>query len=126
MNNPLVHHELDGKSNESDNLRHLQGDYITTTHETERLGFNDVCTARLPKAKKTIMKTTTKDKVDELILNNKTFSCSGLHIHVGTMIANSKEIIEAQKFVIKTRDSEKQNKTNTANELAILKIQLMN
>ena len=42
------------------------------------------------------------------------------------MIANSKEIIEAQKFVIKTRDSEKQNKNNTANELAILKIQLMN
>ena len=37
------------------------------------------------------------------------------------MLANSKEIIDAQKYVIKTKDKEKQNKHNTANELSQLK-----
>ena len=37
------------------------------------------------------------------------------------MLTNSKEIIDAQKHVIKTKDKEKQNKYNTANESSQLK-----
>ena len=50
--NPLVRHELDGISSESPIMRKLQSNYITTTHEVEKLGFNNVFTARLPKIKK--------------------------------------------------------------------------
>ena len=121
LKNPLVRHELDGISSESSIMRKLQSDYITTTHEVEKLGFNNVFTARLPKIKKSKMKTNTKDRFEELIKNNKAFSCSGMYIHVGTMLANSKEIIDAQKHVMKIKDKEKQNKHNTANELAQLK-----
>ena len=52
LNNPLVRHELDGISSKSSIMRKLQSDYITTTHEVEKLGFNIVFTARLPKIKK--------------------------------------------------------------------------
>ena len=37
-------------------MRKLQSDYITTTHEVEKLGFNNVFTARLPKIKKKLQK----------------------------------------------------------------------
>ena len=47
--------------------------------------------------KRTKMKTTTKDRVEELIENSKAFSCSGMQIHVGTMLDNSKEVIDTQK-----------------------------
>ena len=67
------------------------------------------------------MKTTKQDRVEELIRDNKAFSCSDLYIHVGTMLANSKEISDAQKHVIKTKDKEKQNKHNIANELTQVK-----
>ena len=49
LNNPLARHELDGISSESPIMRKLQSNYITTTHEVEKLGFNNVFTARLPK-----------------------------------------------------------------------------
>ena len=49
LNNPLARHELDGISSESSIMRKLQIDCITTTHEVEKLGFDNVFTARLPK-----------------------------------------------------------------------------
>ena len=51
LNNLLMRHELDENSNESESLRQLQSDYITPTLEAEKLGFNNMFTARLPKAK---------------------------------------------------------------------------
>ena len=47
-----MRHELDVNSNESESIKQLQSDYITTTLEAEKLGFNNVFTARLQKAKK--------------------------------------------------------------------------
>ena len=47
-----MRHELDVNSNESESIKQLQSDYITTTLEVEKLGFNNVFTARLQKAKK--------------------------------------------------------------------------
>ena len=47
--NTLVLHDLDEKTNESDNLIKLQDDYIATTIEAEKLVFNKFFTARLPK-----------------------------------------------------------------------------
>ena len=64
---PFVRHELDGNSNENENLRQLQSDYITTTLDVEKIGFNNVFTTILPKAKNKIMKATKKDRVDDLI-----------------------------------------------------------
>ena len=79
----------------SDNLRKLQDDYIAATIEAKKLGFNRFFTARLPKIRKHIMKIDTKDRVEELIENNKAFSCSGLHIIMGSIVVNSKDVIEA-------------------------------
>ena len=76
-----------------------------------KLGFNNVFTARLPKMKKKYNENNYKDRLDELIKNNKTFSYSGLYIHIETMLANSKDTIDAQKHVIKKKD--KENKTKT-------------
>ena len=123
LSNPLVHHELDENLTESDSLRKLQDDYITTTIEAEKLGFNNVFIARLPKVKKHIMKINTKERVEELIQKNKAFSCSGLHLYMGTMVANSEDVLEAQKRVIQSRDQQKQKSVNKANDVAYQKKQ---
>ena len=91
----------------------MQDEYIRTTVEAEKLGFNKVFTARLLKVKNHIMKVNKKEKVEELIQNNKAFSCSGLHLYTGTMIANSKDILDAQKRVIQSRHQHKQKKVLT-------------
>ena len=64
---PFVRHELDGNSNENDNLRKLKSDYITSTLDVKKIGFNNVFTTILSKAKNKIMKATKKDRVDDLI-----------------------------------------------------------
>jgi len=85
------------------------------------LGFNNVFIARLPKVKKHIMKINTKERVEELIQKNKAFSCSGLHLYMGTMVANSEDVLEAQKRVIQSRDQQKQKSVNKANDVAYKK-----
>ena len=51
LTNPLVLHELDGNLYESKDLRKFQSEYIATTLEVGRLGFNMVFTVRLTKGK---------------------------------------------------------------------------
>ena len=51
LTNPLVLHELDGNLYESKDLRKFQSEYIATTLEVGRLGFNMVFTVRLTKEK---------------------------------------------------------------------------
>ena len=43
------------------------------------------------------MKSSVKERVCDLINNNKVFTCSGLFKYMGTMTCNNKEIITAQK-----------------------------
>ena len=49
------------------------------------------------KLKKHIVNVNTKERVEELIENNKAFSCSGLYLYMGSMVANSKDVLEVQK-----------------------------
>ena len=62
-----------------------------------------MCLLQDYKKQKKTMKATTNDRVDDLIKYNKALSCSALYLHVEKMMANSKDIIEAQKCAIKKR-----------------------
>ena len=95
MSNSLVFHELNDNTADSDSLRKLQFFYLITTIEAEKLGLNNVFTARLPKIRKHIMKVSIKERIEEFIQNNKAFSCSDVHIYMGTIVANSKNVLEA-------------------------------
>ena len=56
------------------------------------------------------MEVNAKERVEELIQNNKAVSCLGLHLYTGTMVANSKDVLEVQKMVVQSRDQQKQKK----------------
>ena len=47
------------------------------------------------------MKSSVKERVQDLINKNKAFTCSGLFMYMGTMICNSKEVITAQKELMR-------------------------
>ena len=50
------------------------------------------------------MKSSVKERVQDLINKNKAFTCSGLFMYMGTMICNSKEVITAQKELMRRSD----------------------
>ena len=47
------------------------------------------------------IKSSVKERVRDLINNSKVFSCSGLFMYMGTIIYNSKEVITAQKELMR-------------------------
>ena len=98
---------------------------LISTLDNPLLCFYYILTARLPKVKKRIMKINTKERVEELIEKNKAFSCSGLHLYMGTMVANSEDVLEAQKRVIQSRDQQKQKSVNKANDVAYKKNKML-
>ena len=67
------------------------------------------------------MKIDTKDRFEELIENNKAFSCSGLQIIMRSIVANSKDVIEAQKKVITMKEDQKLKTVNKVIAIALYK-----
>ena len=63
------------------------------------------------------MKIYTKDTVEELIENNKVFSCSGLHIIIRSMMVDIKDVIEAQKKVITMKEDQR---LKTVNKVSVI------
>ena len=53
LTNPKVRHELDEGTNKSGELKELELNYIEYRKEVEKLGFNNIFDAKLPKVKKT-------------------------------------------------------------------------
>ena len=76
--------------------------------------LHNIFTARLTKD---IMKLNPKERVKELIQNNKAFSYSDFHLYMGTMKGNNKDLLETQKRVILSR-GQKQKTHIKANEVA--------
>ena len=101
LSNPKVRHELDEGTSKSGELEKIQENYNKHRKEVEKLGFNNVFDAKLPKKKKPKMKSSVKERVQDLINKNKAFTCSGLFMYMGTMICNSKEVITAQKELMR-------------------------
>mgnify|MGYP001479721748 CR=1 FL=1 len=85
LSNPKVRHELDEGTSKSGELEKLQENYNKHRKEVEKLGFNNVFDAKLPKKKKPKMKSSVKERVQDLINKNKAFICSGLFMYMGTM-----------------------------------------
>ena len=79
--------------------------------------LHNILTARLTKIKKHIMKLNPKERVKELIQNNKAFSYSDFHLYMGTMKGNNKDLLETQKRIILSR-GQKQKTHIKANEVA--------
>ena len=70
----------------------------------DKLGFNNVLDAKLPKVTKPKIKSLVKERVQYLVNKNKAFNCSGLFMYMGTMICNSKEGITAQKELMRRNE----------------------
>ena len=104
LTNPKVRHELDEGTNKSGELKELELNYIEYRKEVEKLGFNNIFDAKLPKVKKPKIKSSVKERVQDLINKNKAFNCSGLFMYMGTMICNSKEVITAQKELMRRNE----------------------
>ena len=76
-------------------------------------GFNhEVFDMTLPQAFKVCCKKEEKDQEEALIKNGATFSASGIFIHTGSMLLNSKVVIAASKKVLENMQSTATTKKN--------------
>ena len=103
LSNPKVRHEINENTGVSKELSELQQHYRKASENATEIGFNPVFTAMLPKVQKPVLKESITERVNDLVSKNKAFSTSGLYLYMGTMVANSKEVLEAQRKVINNK-----------------------
>ena len=72
--------------------------------QVEKLSFDNVFDAKLPRVKNPKMKSSVKERVQDLVNKNKTFTCSSLFMYMGTMIYNNKDVITAQKELMRRNE----------------------
>ena len=97
LSNPKVRHEINENTGVSKELSELQQHYRKASENATEIGVNPVFTATLPKVQKPVRKESVTERVNDLVSKNKAFSTSGLYLYMGTMVANSKEVLEAQR-----------------------------
>ena len=124
LQNPKVRHELGEGTKESIVLAQLQKHYNEATRETNILGFNNVFNATIPQKKVLSYKVKRSDRVSEMVSKKQAFSCSGIYfINMGSMVANSSEVLEAQRCIIDDKNKRDEIKLSKDKESHTLRRQ---
>ena len=101
LSNPKVRHELDEGTSKSGELEKLQENYNKHRKEVEKLGFNNVFDAKLPQKKETKNEIFSERESSRFNKQKQSIYTFGVFMYMGTMICNSKEVITAQKELMR-------------------------